>query len=203
MKRLRWLAVPVLLFGLLGCPAPGTTVDAPMEWDRVPVSIQGRLAEDEPGEGLTQAPIVGEAEVVHLYPDVRFSRDDIRFADVVPDSDPLLLRIWFTEEGAERVAEVTAEYPGRRFALLVNGHVVSAPQIVQPLQPRPEVPVGVEVRLPEADAERLASAVAQTWPAEQAPSAEGEAPVQEDAPAAEGAGAGEAAGQTTPGQAPN
>jgi hypothetical protein len=187
MKLIRWLALPVVIFGLAGCPAPGgPTADPPMEWDRVPVSIQGRLAEEVPAEGLAEAPVVGEDEVVHLYPEVRFSREDVRHAEAVPDSDPLTLRIWFTEEGAERVADVTAEHPGRRFALLVNGHVVSAPQIVQPLRPSPEIPVTVEVRLPEPEAERLAQAIAQTWPAEQAPPQPAEEPDEEEPAAEEG-----------------
>jgi hypothetical protein len=183
MKLIRWLALPVLVFGLAGCPAPGgPAADPPMEWDRVPVSIQGRLAEEVPAEGLAEAPVVGEDEVVHLYPEVRFSRDDVRYAEAVPDSDPLALRIWFTEEGAERVADVTAEHPGRRFALLVNGHVVSAPQIVQPLRPSPDIPVTVEVRLPQPEAERLAQAIAQTWPPEEAPQPQDTLPAAEEEP---------------------
>jgi preprotein translocase subunit SecD len=167
--RLGRLALAAVLLGLLGCPAHMPDADPPMEWHHTPVSIQGRLAEDEPAETLTEAPVVGEEVAVYLHPQVQFSREDLRHVEVVPDSEPLTLQLWFTEGGAARVASVTEDNLGRRFALLVNGHVVSAPLMVRPLRPDPQIPVAVEVQLAQAEAEQLSRAISQTWPPEQTP----------------------------------
>lgn len=160
MRRLPSLS---LFVALLGCPARAPAPDPPGDWDLVPVSIQGRLAEDEPAPDLTAGPIVGADEVVFLHPDVSFWADHLRHVEASRDTEPLTIRLWFTDEGAERVASVIEANPGRRFALLVNGHVVSAPRIAQPLRPDPQIPVTVEVTLPEPESVVLADAVSQTW----------------------------------------
>jgi preprotein translocase subunit SecD len=167
--------VLLLLPVLVGCADRAPAPDPPGAWDRVPVSIQGRLAEDAPADGLTEAQILGESEVVHLRGEVEFWNDHIRYADVAEASEAaegaegLTLRIWFTEEGAERISAVTAANIGSRFALTVNGHVISAPSIARPVRADPGIPVVVEAQVPQEEAVRLAGAIRSTWPARDAP----------------------------------
>jgi hypothetical protein len=157
-------AALLLLPVLAACPDRSTEPVRPVGWHQAPVSIQGRIAEDEPDERLIEATIVGEDEVVYLYPGVAFTTEQLQHVETSPDSDPLVLQLWFTEQGAEQVTAAMQQHVGRRFALLVNGHVVAAPPIVRPLRPDPQLPVSVQVRLAEGEAEQLADAVARTWP---------------------------------------
>jgi len=159
--RWRRLACSLLL---LGACAPAPEPDSPVAWDRTPVSIQGRIAVDEPAEGTVAAVTVGEADTLHLHPDVEFWDRHIARATAEASERLVTLRIEFTRAGARRVESRTEREIGARFALTVNGHVVAAPRIARAVRVEPGVPVEVEWVLPEEEAAGIAAAVSRTWP---------------------------------------
>jgi preprotein translocase subunit SecD len=76
----------------------------------------------------------------------------------------LVLQVWLTKAGAERIADVTARHIGDSLAVLVNSVVVSVPIIQQAITPGTRRPSDIGVPLGAEEAEHLARAVAKTWP---------------------------------------
>ena len=89
-----------------------------------------RLAEDEAADELIEAEIVGTDNKVYLHKTVVAASKDIAEASVILDAiGKPAIAITFTDEGANKIAEVTERHHGKRLAILVDGQVISAPII--------------------------------------------------------------------------
>lgn len=117
-----------------------------------------------PSPGAAQTPVAIEFK---LDDDTTARLSNPQLARVEPVLDTeggVVLNLWFTEEGSNRLARLTDANVGRLLTVLVNSRVVQAAAIAQPIRPGTKQPVSVAVQLPRQEAESLAQAVTRTWP---------------------------------------
>jgi preprotein translocase subunit SecD len=90
-----------------------------------------RLAEKEPGEGLTEFSVPESTEKIYVHKEVVVTNEDIAEVRVVRSyaGASYDIQIDFTEEGAQRIGKATEENIGKQLALILDGKVVSAPMI--------------------------------------------------------------------------
>jgi preprotein translocase subunit SecD len=92
------------------------------------VKVEFRRAENQPGEGLTEAAVAGTTQKIYLHASVDVTNADIAEARAALDSQQKpVVEITFTEEGAKKMAKLTAEHQNTPLAILVDGKVVCAP----------------------------------------------------------------------------
>jgi preprotein translocase subunit SecD len=154
----------VLPFALFACRSREAESTPDKDWRQVPVQIELRIAEKLPAPGLTTGLVYGESDTVYLHSRVEISNAQIARAETVEKEEGLVLQFWFTGEGLKRLATMSAENIGNSLAILINSEVFSAPAIVQAVDPSPDIPGQVRVRLAREQAQQLARAVAHTWP---------------------------------------
>jgi preprotein translocase subunit SecD len=158
--------VYLLLFvALPACSSPDKV--APPNWNQVPVSIELRLAEGAPGSGLTPARVYGQGKTVYLHPKSGLSNRDIARVEAVKTriGQGLILQVWHTKAGAQRLAQLTARHIGDSLAILINSVVVAVPMIRETINPGTRSPSDIGVPLQPKEANQLALAVSKTWPA--------------------------------------
>lgn len=156
--RLLFLGLSSLAYS--ACSHP----NARPNWQQVPVSLDLRLAEGAPAPGLTPAPVYGEGDTVYLHSEEQLSNADIAHVRALNQPEQLVLRLWFTEEGAKRMANVTAGHVQDSLAVLINSVVVAVSIIQEPIHPLPDEPHYLGLHLPSKEASQLAKAVLETWP---------------------------------------
>ncbi len=95
------------------------------------VVMEMRLAEEEPGEGLTRMTMTawGETDAFYLHEEVLMDNRDVESASVTMWGDHPAVEILFTPQGGEEFARLTSENVGKRMAIIVNGRLVTAPII--------------------------------------------------------------------------
>jgi hypothetical protein len=92
------------------------------------VKVDFRRAENQPGEGLIETPVSGTTQKVYLHASAGVTNADIAEARAALDSQQKpVVEITFTEEGAKKMAKLTAEHQNKPLAILVDGKVVCAP----------------------------------------------------------------------------
>ena len=143
----------------------------PPDWGRVPVAIEMRLAKGGPAPGLVPASVNGQPGTVYLEPEAALSSTHIARVEAVKAriGTGLILQVWLTKAGAERIADVTARHLGDSLAVLVNSVVVSVPIIQEKINPGTSRPSDIGVPLGPEETTQLARAVSQTWPAKAPP----------------------------------
>lgn len=127
------MAVVVLGFVALGSrtwPDGSTTVEAA-------VRFEVRLAENQPAAGLRAVKATGANRTVYVHEETVVSNADIERATVVPvpGSSPSRFNIGvqFTPTGAEKMRRATANHIGQPMAVLIDGEVVMAPVLRDPI----------------------------------------------------------------------
>jgi preprotein translocase subunit SecD len=148
------------------CHGPNQKSKTPADWRRVPVAIELRLAAGAPAPQLVPAPVYGQLDTVYLHPEVELSNTHIARVEAAKtmSGTGLVLEVWLTEAGAERIADVTAHHIGDSLAVLVNSVVVSVPMIQDTFDSGTKLPNHIGVPLRSEEAGQLARAVSQTWP---------------------------------------
>jgi hypothetical protein len=123
--------------------------------DQLGVTLEFRLAEAEPVQGLTEAAVPGTADTVYLHKERGITNKDIAGAHAVVDQwmKPAVF-IRLTEDGRKKMAELT-ENKGKRLAILVDGKVISAPLLLSKISSG-EGQFGVAT---QAEAERIAKGI--------------------------------------------
>ena len=146
--------------------SPGAKARAP-NWQRVPVSLELRLAEGSPAPGLVPAAVYGQGKTVYLHPEPELSNTDIVRVEAVKTriGKGLILQIWLTRAGAARIKEATSRHIGDSLAVLIDTVVMAVPVIQQAIGSDPELPIDIGVPLEPKEAQQLAASVSQTWPA--------------------------------------
>jgi preprotein translocase subunit SecD len=157
------LAVGALTFW--ACSAGDEKVKA-VDWGRVPVTIELRLARGGPSPQTVPAVLYRQSDTVYLQPHVQLSNSDIARVEAIKTriGNGLVLDVWLTKAGAARMAQVTAQHIGDTLAVVVDSAVVSAPTIHSILDVGTSQPMSIGVPLGAEDVGRLAQAVAKTWP---------------------------------------
>jgi preprotein translocase subunit SecD len=136
------------------------------DWNRVPVSLELRLAEGSPGPGLVPAAVYGQGKTVYLHPEAQLSNSDIARVEAVKTriGKGLILQVWLTRAGAARIKQATGRHIGDSLAVLIDSVVVAVPLIQQAIGGDPKLPNDIGVPLEPKEAQQLAAAVAKTWP---------------------------------------
>lgn len=95
--------------------------------------IEFRLAETAPGPGLTRFDRQGQA--VYLHPEVLISAADIASADqkVEPLWGQPVVSLELTPAGLDQLARITTGHVGQALAIVVNGSLLTAPIIREPI----------------------------------------------------------------------
>ena len=137
------------------------------DWNRVPVSIELRLAEGAPGPGLVPAAVYGQGKTVYLHPEAQLSNKDIVRVEAVKTriGKGLILQIWLTSAGSSRLKEATGRHIGDSLAVLIDTVVMAVPVIQQAIGRDPKLPFDIGVPLEPKETQQLAASVAKTWPA--------------------------------------
>ena len=123
-------SVVMLLASLAG---PGNLPpDKPDEKPRV--KIEFRLAEAAPAEGLTEATEVGTNKKVYLHKTAGLTNSDIDRAKLGKDADGKpVVELSFTKDGGKKMAKMTGDHIGKSLAILIDGKVIMAPRINDPI----------------------------------------------------------------------
>ncbi len=164
-SRFTYLTFLTFLSFLSACsPAEKPKV---VDWRRVPVSIELRLAERSPAAGLVPAVVHGQSDTVYLHRDPQLSNTHITRVEATKAriGQGLILDVWLTRDGARRMADLSRRHMGNKLAVLIDSVVVSVPTIQDTLNSGTGVPFEIGVPLGPEETEQLARAVSQTWPA--------------------------------------
>ena len=159
-----FLAVCLSVIASWAC-SPEAKPRAP-DWNRVPVSIELRLAEGSPGPGLVPAAVYGQGKTVYLHPEAQLAKPDIVRVEAVKTriGQGLILQIWLTRAGAARLKEATGRHIGDSLAVLIDSVVMAVPAIQQAIGGDPKLPIDMGVPLEPKEAQQLAASVSKTWP---------------------------------------
>jgi hypothetical protein len=158
--------LPILLAASAWACSAGNRKSAAPDWQRVPVSIELRLAERAPGPQLVAAPMYGQPDTVYLHSKPQLSNGDIARVEAAKTmaGTGLVLSVWLTKAGSDRMADVTSHNMGKKLAVLVNSVVVSVPTIQDTIRLGTKLPSQIGVPLGREESRQLARAVSQTWP---------------------------------------
>ena len=117
-----------------------------------------RLAEAHAAAGLREARVAGSEQLVYLHQDIIVRNGDISRSRVVQGDGPSLFNVAveFSQAGAEKMRQATASHRGGLLAILVNGDVVAAPILTEPIS----TSVVISGNYSRAEAERLANGLA-------------------------------------------
>lgn len=121
------------------------------------VRFEVRLAEVEPAAGLREAKVSGTDRSVYLHAEVIVTNGDISRAYViqVDHSTQYNVGVEFNPSGAEKIRAATAGHVGRPVAILLDGKVVMAATVREPIA---ESAV-ISGNLSKAEAEKIASGI--------------------------------------------
>lgn len=103
-----------------------------------PASVELLVAEDAPGEGLTEAVVEGTGAKVYLRGPAVVDGSQIRLADDGGGPEAGLV-LHFTPAAAETLAAVTTKHRGKSLALRLDGSVVAVFKIHEPFSDRAAV----------------------------------------------------------------
>ena len=165
MSRTVRFAITLSLVASWAC-SPGRKPEAAPDWNRVPVSLELRLAEGSPGPGLVPAAVYGQGKTVYLHPEAQLSNRDIARVEAVKTriGKGLILQVWLTRAGAARIKEATGRHIGDSLAVVIDSVVVAVPIIQQAIGGDPKLPTDIGVPLEPKETQQLAAAVSKTWP---------------------------------------
>jgi preprotein translocase subunit SecD len=100
--------------------------------DADPLSLEFRAAETEPSEGLVER-AMWNGEVFYIAEAVLLDNRDVARALVAVRDGKPEVELFLTEEGARRWARATELRLGKRIGMLVDGRLISAPLVRQPI----------------------------------------------------------------------
>jgi hypothetical protein len=121
------------------------------------VRFEVRLAEDRAAAGLREARVPGSDRVIYLHEEIVVTNADIERSTLVQGDRPSRfgVNVEFTEAGARKMREATANHLGRPAAILIDGDVVMAPTV--------RAPIGASAVISgdfsRADAERIVNGI--------------------------------------------
>ena len=100
----------------------------PLGAEQGEVTLEIRRAETTAGEGLKEARISKSDRRIYLHRQPEATNADIADVRVVKDEQGRpALEITFTEEGAQKMKQLSREHLGKPVAIMVNGRVIAAP----------------------------------------------------------------------------
>jgi len=121
-----------------------------------PMAVEFRLAQTEPGEGLTEMTFDPTGEKLYLHDEVLIDNTDISSAEATEWEGEYVVDLTFTEPGREKLARVTGQHITERMGMVVDGRLLSAPRINAAITQGRAVIVGA---LTEEEAKRIAAGI--------------------------------------------
>ena len=99
-------------------------------------SLEIRLAHDSPDLGLTQMTSAPGKDAVFVSGDILFTNKDVSgtWIKSLNLTKEFQVGIKFSNKAQNRVAELSNQHIGKRWAILLNGDLFAAPKIVAPFQ---------------------------------------------------------------------
>ena len=97
------------------------------------VALEFRLAEMFPGNGLTEMTVGESGRKVYVRDEIVLSNEDVASASVRQRQGRPAIEIVLNETGGEKFAEATARNLNKPLAMLVNGRVLSAAIVREPI----------------------------------------------------------------------
>jgi preprotein translocase subunit SecD len=137
----RYLVLSLILFGIIGCS------------ERNQVTLEFRIAEAEPGPGLTGMVFDPTGERFYLHEEVLVSQSDVDSAVAIMRDGRWDVELVLTSAGAQKFEELTERNVGKRCGMVINGELVSAPLIMAPIHVGRAIVAG---DFTEAEARRVA-----------------------------------------------
>ena len=137
-----------IVLGLVGC--------ASLDKQPERVTIEFRLAETEPAEGLTEMTFEFTGEKFYLHDEIVLSNDDVILAAVSKGEFWPVIDLTLTRAAAERFAHVTGDNISKRMGIVVDGKLVSAPTIMAQI---PNGRAQITGDFTEDEAKRIASGI--------------------------------------------
>jgi SecD-like export protein len=136
-----WFRAPVALLGAIALIVVGIVAVGSQIWPHGGATLQAavrfevRLAEDQPGAGLREARAAGSDRVVYLHQEIIVTNDDIAQSSVIEGNGPSRfgVHVQFTAAGAQKMRQATAGHVGRPMAILIDGEIVMAPVLRDPI----------------------------------------------------------------------
>ena len=164
-RRKTFLTVLTFLT-FIACSPSGDKTAVKADWSRVPVAVELRLAQGASGPDMVRQEVFGQGQTVYLSPRAQISNADIARVEAVKTriGKGLILQVWYTKSGANRIAELTKQHIGDSLAVLINSVVVAIPVIQEPINPGTQTSSDIGVPLEPKEANQLAAAVSKTWP---------------------------------------
>ena len=114
---LRYLVIPLFLIEFFACSEPDT------------VTLEFRIAEKEPVQGLTEMVFEPTGESFYLHSEVLVDQSDVESAKVAIQNERPVVELVLTREGAKKFEELTGNNIGKHCGMVLNGQLVSAPII--------------------------------------------------------------------------
>jgi preprotein translocase subunit SecD len=93
------------------------------------VTLEFRIAEDEPAADLTEIVFEPTGEIFYLQNEVLVKQYDVESASVLTQQGRPAVELILTSEGTKKFKELTANNVGKRCAMILNGELLSAPVI--------------------------------------------------------------------------
>ena len=82
---------------------------------------------------MIEKTVLGTEERLYLHEKVLLSESDVESASAFPAAEDPAIMLNFTAQGREKIARLTANSEGRRLAIVVDGVVITAPKIAEPI----------------------------------------------------------------------
>jgi len=122
------------------------------------VRFEVRLAEDKPAPGLREAKVQGSKRSVYLQKHVIATNSDIAAARVIEGNGPTqyAVGVEFNASGAEKMDAATKNQIGKPVAILLDGQVVVAPVLRDPIG----ASAVITGNFTKANAERIVNGIA-------------------------------------------
>jgi hypothetical protein len=78
--------------------------------------------------------VLGNKETIYLHKEVVITATDIKSVTAFPAVEGPAIGLKFNAKGRKKIAKMTANNQGRRMAIVVDGVVITAPRIMEPIR---------------------------------------------------------------------
>jgi hypothetical protein len=158
-----WFRTPIVLVAAVALIVVGIVAVGSQIWSHGGATLQAairfevRLAEDRPSAGLREARIAGADRVVYLHQEIIVTNGDIAQSSVVQGDGPSRfgVSVQFNAAGAQKMRQATASHVGRPVAILIDGVLVAAPVLRDPIS----TSAVISGDYTKADAERIVNGI--------------------------------------------
>jgi len=94
------------------------------------MTLEFRIAEEEPTPGLTELAFPPTGERFYLHDEVLLNQADVDSAVVIIQDGRPAVELIFTSAGTDKFGRLTENNVGNRCAMFLNGELISAPRIM-------------------------------------------------------------------------